>query len=74
MYLLVSLLVYAAPFLVAALLICLVVALPALTRPAVDSLKTSSTRPEPTGHAVTGDHKPFEPGFAGSPGFHATHS
>jgi hypothetical protein len=74
MYLLVSLLVYATPFVVGGLLILLVVCLPALSRTAVDNLKTSSTRPEPSGHAVTGDHKPFEPGFAGTPGFHATHS
>ena len=73
MYLLVSILVYAAPFLIAALLIFLVVALPALTRPAADHLKTSSTRPEPTGLAVTGEHKPFDTGFAGSSGLHPTH-
>ena len=73
MYLLASLLVYAAPFFIGGLLIFLVVALPALARNAAENAKTSATRPEPAGDVVTGGHESFEPGFAGSAGFHATH-
>lgn len=72
MYFIVSLLVYAVPFLVGFLLILLVVSLPALARSGADR-RESKPRPQPTGLAVTGDHESFDPGFAGTPGFHPSH-